>query len=237
MALWIGGEIAWQAFQVARAAATPIRVAAAPKPEMAELYVAAADRILDSYRTSENPSLDAFDWQKAEVCLGRAVEMRGPQDNLAGKLALSRGYGMLQRMGAMPYSAAAAYRLRVSALDQFLEAARKMPRDPAPHLALARLYVYFLPNVEKAMAEFAAAELLGAPLGRREIAQQADAYRTRAFREVASAPHAAWQDALAARALYGEIPGFGDADRDLHELDRIHQPVAKKARYRRRRWR
>jgi hypothetical protein len=238
MALWIGGQIAWQALEAARAAATPMPLPPAPKPELAELYVAAADRILDSYRTSEDASLDAFDWQKAELCLGRAVELRGISDELAGKLALARGYGILQRLGGMPYSTAAAYRLRVAALDQFSEAERKMPRDPAPRLALARLYVYYLPSVEKAMAEFAAAELLGAAPGRREIAQQADAYRMRALQESAASPRSAWQDAEAARALYGEVRGYGDADGRLRQLDRIRQPVAKKAKYRKvRRWR
>ena len=52
-----------------------------------------------------------------------------------------------------------------------------MPQSPDPHLALARVYVYSLPKVDQALAEFAAAEKLGAVLGPRELDQQADAYR------------------------------------------------------------
>ena len=98
-----------------------------------------------------------------------------------GKLALCRGYASLERLNGEPYDdPAAAHGCGARRASNSSIAAREMPDDPAPHLALARLYVYSLPNVEKAMAEFAAAQLLGAAMGRREIEQQADAYRMRA---------------------------------------------------------
>jgi hypothetical protein len=92
--------------------------------------------------------------------------------------------------------------------------------------------------VEKTTAEFAAAGLLGATFGRREIEQQADALRMRAQRQAAAEPRLAWQDAQTARALYERIPGFDQVDGHLRELDSIHAPAPRKAPVRRsRRWR
>jgi len=113
-----------------------------------------------------------------------------------------------------------------------------MPRDPDPHLALARVYVYSLPNVPRAMAEFAAASRLGAALGRREIEQQADAYRIRAESALNSDLPAALEDAKTARALYQRIPGFDQVDGHLSDLDAIRATAARKAKPRRpKRWR
>src|SRR5207237_9054093 len=113
---------------------------------MAQFYVAAADRILDSYRASADPWLYDFDWQKAEICLERALALSNGlgnvEDGTLGKLALGRGYATLERVNVAQYSDNAAAQLRVRARDEFLIAARKLPADPAPHLALARAYVY-----------------------------------------------------------------------------------------------
>ena len=88
------------------------------------------------------------------------------------------------------------------------------------------------------MAEFAAAERLGAALGHREVEQQGDVYRIRAHQELARDWRQAKRDADVARALYQRIPGFDDADRHLRELNRIHAPAPRRP-YTRRiyRWR
>ena len=234
MVLWIGGSYAWQLMQ--KPAAAAIEVPRPPKVSidpMPDLYVAAADRILESYRSSADPWLYDFDWQKAEVLLEHAVELGRASDQTLGKLALSRGYAMLERLNAAQYSDHAAGQMRLKALDEFVLAAHKMPSDPAPRLALARVYVYSLPDVEQAMVEFSAAEQLGATLGRREIEQQADAFRLRAQRELKTNLHAALQDAQTSRSLYQRIPGFDEANDHLADLAKIHAPVVRKARYRR----
>ena len=140
------------------------------------LYSTAGQRILDSYRQSSDPSLHDFDWHKAEVYLERAAELGGTDDRTLGELALSRGYATLERLAGAHYSPVAAGQLRRYARDQFTLAAQKMPQSPDPHLALARIYVYSLPDVAKAMQEFDEAERLGAMLGQREFVEQADAY-------------------------------------------------------------
>jgi hypothetical protein len=193
--------------------------------------------VLDSYANSADPSLHYFDWQKAEVCLARAVELGGGDDRTLGKLALSRGYAVLERLMGGQYSETAATQMRLNARDLFANAALELPRDPAPHLALARLYVYSLPNIDQAMTEFASAERLGAMLGRREIEQKGDAYRLRAQEEAdAREWDDAEKDAREARRQYQGIPGFDQVDTHLRELEAIHRPPAKKAR-RAARWR
>jgi hypothetical protein len=210
----------------------------APEENLAQWYVAAADRILDSYRTSADPRLSEFDWQKAEICLERAVQLGAGDDRTVAKLALARGYATLERLNGAQYSETAATGLRLKARDEFTLAAANAPADSAPHLALARVYVYSLPDPGKAMAEFAAAERLGAVLGRREMEQQGDVYRIRAHQELARDWRQAKHDADVARALYQRIPGFDEADRHLRELDRIHAPAPHKPRTRRvTRWR
>jgi hypothetical protein len=104
-------------------------------------------------------------------------------------------------------------------------------------LALARVYVYWLPNPEKAMAEFAAAERLGAVPGSREIEQQGDVYRIRARREVSRDWRQAKRDADIARAFYRRIEGFNETSRHLQELEKIHAPVRKPRSGRSYRWR
>jgi len=243
MLLWVGGTYAWQLLQsrATAAASTSALPAGIPNEGLSGLYVSAAGRILESYRASADPWLYDFDWHKAEILLQRAVELGAAGDETLGRLALSRGYATLERLNGAPYSDRAAAQLRLQARDEFTVAARNMPGDPGPHLALARVYVYSLPNVERAMSEFAAAGRLGATLGRREIEQQADAYRIRAEGELKSDLHAALQDAITARSLYERIPGFDQADEHRSDLDSIHiqaphAPVTHRRR-RPRRWR
>jgi len=144
---------------------------------MPRLYAAAGRHILDSYRQSSDSALHDFDWHKAEVYLERAAALGDAGDRTMGELALSRGYATLDRLNSGMYPPAAAAQLRRYARDQFALAAKRMPSSPDPHLALARLYVYSMPNVMKAMQEFDQAERLGAKLGERERQQQADLFR------------------------------------------------------------
>ena len=237
MALWIGGSYAWLAFDAHRAAAA----AETSKPDLLlpSLYIATADRVLEDYRTSNDPSLHDYDWQKAEICLARAVELGSNDSATLSKLALTRGYAVLERLTGGQYSEAAAQRLRSDARDLFANAVLHSPNDPAPHFALARTYVYSLPNLELAMNEFAAAARLGGVLGKREIEQQGDAYRLRAEREAsASEWRPAVQDIRAARVSYRRIPGFDQVETHLRELDQIHQPAPTIVKTRRaRKWR
>jgi hypothetical protein len=239
MALWIGCVFLWQEYRLHRAAASKPAPPPPPDLQLPALYVATADRILDEYRASSDSSLHDFDWQKAEVCLARAVDLGNTSGITKGKLALVRGYADLERLTGGQYADGAARRVLPEIRDLFASAALRMPNDPAPHLALARTYAYSMPNVELAMREFAAAQRLGAVLGRREVEQQGDAYRLRAEREAAAGQwNPALQDRQTARQFYSRIPGFDQVDTHLQELNALHPPPPKTVRTRRTaRWR
>ena len=243
MLLWIGGSLAWDLRQARASAPVPVAKKAPPQKEvrpeenLAHWYVESADRILDSYRTSSSPSLAEYDWQKAEICLARAVQMGAGDDQTAAKLALARGYAALDRLNAELYSEKAAAGQRLKVRDDFALSALKAPSDPAPHLALARVYVYSLPDPEKALAEFAAAERLGLSAGRREIEQKGDVYRIRAHRELSRNWRQAVRDANIAKSYYRSIEGFNETGAHLKELEQIHAPIRRPRPRRAYRWR
>ena len=241
MALWISGTLVWQAWQAHAAAATihapapvvtapPPKPAAPPDPDLPHWYVATAAGIIDAYAAATSLYLSDFDWHKAEICLERAVALGTKDDQTLGLLALARGYADLERLGGSEYSPAAAAQLRIGARSAFTAAAQKMPHDPKPHLALARVYVYSLPDTERAMAEFAAAQRLGAKLGPREIEEQGDAYRIRATREAKRSPREARRDAAIARSYYRRIAGFDQADSHLKQVAQLTDAPARRSR-------
>ena len=240
MALWISGSLVWQAWQARAAAATvhvtiPIATAPAPKPEppnpdLPHWYLGAAAEIIDAYANATSLYLSDFDWHKAEICLERAVALGLKDDQTLGKLALARGYADLERLAGNEYSPAAAAHLRNQARDAFTLAAQKMPGDPKPHLALARVYVYSLPDAGRAMSEFAAAQHLGATLGQREIEEQGDAYRIRALREAKRSPRDAQRDAATARSYYRRIAGFDQADASSKQLAQLTEAPPRRSR-------
>jgi serine/threonine protein kinase len=235
MALWIGGSYAWQWLQASH---TSSASAGGPDLMLPMLYVNAADQVLEEYRKSADPSLHDFDWQKAEVCLTRAVELGSRDDSTRGKLALAEGYAVLERLGGGQYADAAAARLREHARERFANAAMKLTGDPAPHLALARLYVYSHPSVEQALGEFQTAAKLGAVLGPREIEQEGDAYRLRALDEFENLEwDAAERDAREARRYYQRIPRFDQADAHLREMNSIQRPPSPRKTRKAVRWR
>src|ERR1019366_8153739 len=86
----------------------------------------AGAQVLDGYARSSDPDLRHFDWEKAELCLTRAMDLGASGQEVAGKLALARGYVALRQSQ------------RENGRERFLEAARYIPQSPDPHLGLAR---------------------------------------------------------------------------------------------------
>ena len=256
MALWIGGTIAWHEWQAkenARKAALAAKTVHPPAPqpvpppaptsareeEMRALYARDAEAILAAFRASGDPSLHDFDWQKAEVCLERAVQLGADDSRTAGELALARGYAAFERLEGGRYSEQAAARLRLFARDQFFAAETKLPLHPEPHFALARVYAYALPNVDEAMAEFDAAQKLGGVIGKRESEQEGDVYRERAQAEVSTSLKAARADAARAHGFYLRARGFGQVEDHLKQVERLERVglAAPRRSPRSRRWR
>ena len=179
----------------------------------------AADEILDGYRSSNDPLLDHVNWQKAQWCLERVLDLDNRDRAARGKLLIATGYQkIIQSKGQQPDDA------------DFREAATLLPRAPDPHLGLARIYVYGEKNAGKAVAELQEAQRLGFALGSREMEQEADAYRFRALDELDQARKArdperrrdldlARRDFDRARQLYEPIAGFSQVNVALRQVD------------------
>jgi hypothetical protein len=258
MALWIGCASAWKYWldvdsaraaavaNLARKRAEERKAAAAkfeppppPPVDWAANYIADADGILASYRNSDDPALRHFDWRMARTQLQNAVKLGRDGDVILGKLALAKGYDALEQLSVGVGSSKEEVALRIAARKDFEEALRRMPASPEPHLALARIYVYSMPDLNRALIEFSAARKLGAAFGKREVEEQADAWRIRAQQVASTNPRESWDDAQSARELYHSVPGYDRADEHLKELARIHQPSPSHRvyAYRGRRWR
>jgi eukaryotic-like serine/threonine-protein kinase len=179
----------------------------------------AGDNVIDGYRNNSNPRIQDFDWAKAAVCFAHLIEMDRNDRASQGKLALCHGFENLDRATS-------------TAEADFKEAESLMPRAPDPHLGLARIDVYSLKNIGKAMAELHEAQRLGFEPGPREMEEEADGYRFRATAELNQARkegiskteeerylRLAQRDFDRARALYEPIEGFSNVSVALREVD------------------
>jgi len=179
----------------------------------------AGDEVIEGYRNNSDPRIQDFDWTKAALCFTHLIEMDRGDRAAQGKLALCHGYQNLERD-------------QRAAQADFENAGSLLPRSPDPHLGLARMDVYALKNIGKAMAELHAAQRLGFELGPRETEEEADGYRFRATAELNQARkneiskteeerylRLAQRDFERARQLYEPIEGFSDVSVALRQVD------------------
>jgi len=180
----------------------------------------AGDEVIESYRNNSNPRVQDFDWPKAAVCFTHLIELDRNDRDAQGKLALCHGYENIEHSES-------------AAQADFENAVSLMPRSPDPHLGLARIDVYALKNIGKAMAELHQAQRLGFAPGPREMEEEADGYRFRAAAELNQARGAslinraaeghylrlAQRDFDRARQLYEPIEGFSNVSVALQQVD------------------
>jgi hypothetical protein len=180
----------------------------------------AGNEVIEGYRNNSDPRIQQFDWPKAAVCFTHLIEMDRTDRSFQGKLAVCHGYENLERD-------------QHAALADFGAAAALMPRSPDPHLGLARIDVYALKNIGKALAELHEAQRLGFELGPREMEEEADGYRFRATAELSQARQSgpdnraaeerylrlAQRDFDRARQLYEPIEGFSNVSVALRQVD------------------
>ncbi|MBZ5622577.1 MAG: serine/threonine protein kinase [Acidobacteriia bacterium] len=145
-----------------------------PRKLVKQRLVAAADRVIDSYRNSD--AVYESSWKGARDELVHALLLE-PEDTVRGKLRLTEGH--LARINGTSHHSVADLN---EAVEKFTEADRLMPRSPDPELGLARVYVYGLKDIDKAYHALQEAESRGYPMGNREKAYLADGYRDRADR-------------------------------------------------------
>jgi serine/threonine protein kinase len=184
----------------------------------------AGNEVIERYRNNSDPRIQDFDWSKAAVCFAHLVEMDRGDRTAQGALALCHGYENLLR--ADPASVQAAQ-------VNFEDAVSLSPHSPDPHLGLARIFVYSLKNIGKAMAELHEAQRLGFEPGPREAEEEADGYRFRASGELNQARRygpknkameerylrLAQRDFDRARQLYEPIEGFSSVSVALQQVD------------------
>jgi hypothetical protein len=180
----------------------------------------AGNEVIEGYRNNSDPRIQDFDWQKAGVCFAHLIEMNRNDRAAQGKLALCHGYENLQHASQQ-------------AQTDFEAAVSLTPSSPDPHLGLARIYVYSLKNVGKAMAEMHEAQRLGFEPGPREGEEEADGYRFRATAELDQARQYGTKNRAAeerylrlaerdfdrARQLYEPIEGFSNVSVALRQVD------------------
>jgi eukaryotic-like serine/threonine-protein kinase len=216
MGLWIGGSAAgawWQATAIPRAPqpAPPLIPKVDPLAILRVEYLRTADRVIDGYRSASDNGLRGFDWRLAEASLARLQELGASDTEVAGKLALCRGFSLLAQGGDRKSAEAAR--------GAFETAAAQMPQSPDPQLGLARLYTYSIPDLSQAIAAMRAAAALGYALRAREVEQQADGWRMRAEREFAAgARERARRDAQRARALYAQLGQTDARDKRIRSV-------------------
>lgn len=146
-----------------------------PRKAVEQRLVAAADRVIDGYRTTDTVYYENS-WRNAREELARALSL-DPDNTVRGKLRLTEGH--LLRINGTTHNRAADLN---DAVGKFTEAEQLLPKSPDPELGLARVYVYGLKDIDKAYAALLEAEKRGFHLGNREQSFLADGYRERADR-------------------------------------------------------
>ena len=146
-----------------------------PRMAVKQKLVDAADRVIGESRADGQPVYEK-DWDRARVLLADALRV-DPDNTVRGRLRLCEG--QIARINGISHRDAKTLQ---SAVEDFTEAERLLPKSPDPWLGLARVYVYGLKDVDKASDAFQEAARRGYQLGPREKMYLADGYLARADR-------------------------------------------------------
>jgi eukaryotic-like serine/threonine-protein kinase len=203
-----------------------------------EAFVKQADRIVAEYR-NDLPAAKERDWQRAKTWLARAYELfPGEKETLAKKRYCE---GQLERINGEARDKekknSEARAMFHKSIASFEEAAALKANWPDPWLGAARVYAYDLQEPEKVEEVIKKAEKAGFKPGKREQAQIADVYLTRArktFSESAKAGDVEQQEKILEKAeadcqkaqeLYEAIVPFGNAAGNLKEIQTLLKKI------------
>jgi len=142
-----------------------------PRKAVKQVFVDAADHIIERYRDSDALPVTEGDWERARTLLSHALAA-DPDDTVRGKLRVAEGH--LARINGGAHRNPAQLRL---AVDDFTQAEHLLPKSPDPELGLASIYIYNLSDIDRGYGALQAAEKLGFQLGSREKLMLADGYR------------------------------------------------------------
>jgi serine/threonine-protein kinase len=184
-----------------------------PRNVVKQKFVSAADHVIDTYRNNEGQQIYEKDWERARTMAAHALAVDPPDDTVRGKLRLSEGH--ISRINGGSHRSPQELN---TAVEQFTEAQRLMPKSPDPELGLARVYVYGLKDIDKAYLALQEAQKRGYQLGNREKAQLADGYLARADR--------LWLDSRNVRGLPQEKDQIQRAADDYKRALELSQEIA-----------
>jgi serine/threonine-protein kinase len=206
-----------------------------------ERLTAQAERVVTDYRQDE-PAVREAQWRDAAAWLTNVLHLDPGDTRAASRLnycdaQLQRITGEARKRKHQPSGPPFH-----EAIARFEEAARLDPSWPDPYLGLARVYVYGIEDLDKAIAALREAESRGYRPGNRELVQLADGYRSRAdrVRREAAAVRGLGQekeclqkaadDYRQALDLYGKAIGVGEVSTTMRQvrarLDDVHRRLA-----------
>jgi tetratricopeptide (TPR) repeat protein len=183
-----------------------------PRNIVKQKFVAVADHVIDTYRSNEGQQVYEKDWERARTMAAHALAV-DPDDTVRGKLRLTEGH--IARINGGSHRSLQELN---SAVEEFTEAQRLMPKSPDPQLGLARVYVYGLRDIDKAYQALQEAQKRGYQLGNREKAQLGDGYKDRADRLV--------QDSHSMRDLPQEKDQIQRAADDYNRALQLYREIA-----------
>jgi hypothetical protein len=218
-------EDAWERYQILNRRAPLGLSLSGPRKALRSQLLTATDRAIQEYRDADVPRVTIKEWEAARLNAARALQLLPGDRTIRGKLRICEGH--IDRIrGTTRREPATLEAARV----KFQEAAELLPRSPDPHLGLAWLYAYALPDAGKAEDALRVADDRGHRWSKRETAQLADAFRARAERQVKEAERtiglpeeekflkAAEKDFERARDLYQSIAPFGNSTGSLRRV-------------------
>jgi tetratricopeptide (TPR) repeat protein/predicted Ser/Thr protein kinase len=184
----------------------------APRKAVKQKFVAAADHVIDTYRTNESQLIYEKEWEHARTMAARALAV-DPDDSVRGKLRLTEGH--LARINGTSHRSPQELSL---AVQKFKEAQTLLPQSPDPELGLARVYVYGLKDIDKGYDALQQAQQRGYALGNREKLLLADGYRDRGDR--------LWWDSRNVRGLPPEKDQIQRAADDYKRAEELYQGIS-----------
>ncbi len=196
-----------------------------PRRAIFDKLTAVADRNLAEYRDAETPTVSEKDWTRSQQALAKALELDPTSKEIRAKLALCEGH-----IARIQGTARGSGKLLNEARAKFEQAHDLQGKWPDPYIGLAALYAYSLRDVERTEEAIQQADKRGHRRGRREKAQLADAYRSRAERLLREADKAsglpeekdylerAANDLEKAQDYYRDIVPFGGSTTSLRRV-------------------
>lgn len=183
-----------------------------PRKAVKRKFIAAADHVIDTYRTNEAQPVYEKEWERARTMAAHALAV-DPDDTTRGKLRITEGH--LARINGAAHRSVQEYN---TAIEKFHEAQKLLPKSPDPELGLARVYVYGLRDIDKGYDALQEAQRRGYQLGNREKLLLADGYRDRADR--------LWWDSRNVRGLPPEKDQIQRAADDYKRAEELYQDIS-----------